>query len=142
MKRDYLGSAFPVAVVAILIGAIGAICYAQLEGPTEEQLLAVWDIKAGEVNVAFRNGPGAFNAVTLTIDTFRQTNPVAARALARDIARNLGVIGAGNELDDDALEDRQQFREFKRVVSGLPFSESDRQSIIDTAKTFEVVTEP
>ncbi len=125
-----------------LYGFVFVRVHAQNVELTEAQKSAVWNLKAGEVNIAFRDGGAAFDAVTLTLDTLRQSNPTAAQTLARDIARNLGVIGGTRELGDDAIEDRKAFREFAATVQSLPFSEADREAIIDLAKSKSVLVSP
>ena len=113
---------------------------ADIERPTQEQLEAVWSVKAGEMHVAFRtNRIQAFYAVTYALDTLRVQNPQMAKAVARDIARNLGVIGQANDIDTDAVEDKLGFREWAGKTRSLPFSVEDQETLIDTAKEFDVV---
>ena len=144
MKGFWIGIGSAVALGALLIGSFyfDPEVEAAVAEPTQEQLEAVWSVKAGEMHVQFRkNRIQAFYAVTLTLDTLRQQNPRMAKAVARNIARNLGVIGQANDIDADAVEDRQAFREWAGKTQTLPFSEADRQALIDAAKAFDVVEE-
>lgn len=143
MKRIVWYTACGVWVILVLTTSFfGTRVEAQRGELTEGEYFAVWDKKAGEVNIAFRDGAAAFDAVTQTLGTLAGSNPAIASAAARDIARNLGVIGLARDLSDDAIEDREAFREFQRSVNSLPFSDADRQTLIDSAKAFSVVTEP
>lgn len=108
---------------------------------TEAERQAVWNIKAGEVHIAFRKSACAFGAVTSALAKLAEQKPAIAKAIAREIARSLGVIRQARELSDDDLEDRAAFRKFVRAVSGLPISEADRLAIMSDAKTKDVVTD-
>ena len=108
---------------------------------TEEERQAVWSIKAGEVHIAFRNGASAYGAVTAALAKLADQNPAIARALAKEIARSIGVIGPGRELADDEIEDKSAYWELVRAANGLPISEADREAIKDFAKRKAVVSD-
>ena len=101
----------------------------------------IWQKRKGEVNIAFRKGD-AFDAVTAALEQLHETKPEVAAQLARRIARNLGVVAQGRQLSDDDLEDRAVFRNLKSAIGPLPFSDEDKQALIDLAKASDIVTEP
>ncbi len=103
--------------------------------------MTIWLKHGGRVNKAFRLQNG-FEAVTNALESLHKNEPEIAGQLARRIARNLGVLAQGRNLDDDDLQDRSVFRDFKQMIGGLPFSDADKQALIDLAKGSEIVTEP
>lgn len=103
--------------------------------------MSIWLKRQGEVNIAFRKDD-AFGAVTNALELLHDTQPEIAEQLARRIARNLGVLAQGRQLDDDELQDRSVFSDFRQMIGRLPFSDVDKQAIIDLAKASDIVTEP
>lgn len=101
----------------------------------------IWLKRGPEVVVACRKGD-VFEAVTSALESLHENEPEIASKLARRIARNLGVLAEGRQLDDDEIQDRSVFRDFKRALNPLPFSDADKQAIIDLVKASEIVTEP